>query len=35
VPTLYLVVAKRLENRFRSRRRIPSSTADLQPNKVR
>jgi hydrophobic/amphiphilic exporter-1 (mainly G- bacteria), HAE1 family len=35
VPTLYLVVAKRLGNRFRSRRRIPSTTAELQPNQVR
>jgi hypothetical protein len=35
VPTLYLVVAKRLGNRFRSRRRIPSNTAELQPNQVR
>ncbi len=35
VPTLYLVVAKRVGNRFRSRRRIPSSTAELQPNQVR
>ncbi|MDB5093662.1 MAG: multidrug efflux transporter [Candidatus Eremiobacteraeota bacterium] len=34
VPTLYLVVAKRLGNRFRSRRRIPSSTAELQPSDV-
>jgi hydrophobic/amphiphilic exporter-1 (mainly G- bacteria), HAE1 family len=34
VPTLYLVVAKRLGNRFRSRRRIPSSTAELQTNQV-
>jgi HAE1 family hydrophobic/amphiphilic exporter-1 len=32
VPTLYLVVAKRLGNRFRTRRRIPSTTAELQPN---
>ena len=29
VPTLYLVVAKRLGNRFRSRRRVPSTTAEL------
>ena len=35
VPTLYLVVAKRLGSRFRSRRRIPSTTAELQPNQVR
>ncbi len=35
VPTLYLVVAKRLGNRFRSRRRIPSTTAELQANQVR
>ncbi len=35
VPTLYLLVAKRLGNRFRSRRRIPSTTAELQPNEVR
>jgi HAE1 family hydrophobic/amphiphilic exporter-1 len=31
VPTLYLVVAKRFRNRFRSRRSIPSTTAELQP----
>jgi HAE1 family hydrophobic/amphiphilic exporter-1 len=30
VPTLYLVVATRIGNRFRSRRRIPSTTAELQ-----
>jgi HAE1 family hydrophobic/amphiphilic exporter-1 len=35
VPTLYLVVAKRLGNRFRSRRRIPSTTAELQPSEAR
>jgi hydrophobic/amphiphilic exporter-1 (mainly G- bacteria), HAE1 family len=31
VPTLYLVVAKRFGNRFRSRRSTPSTTAELQP----
>jgi HAE1 family hydrophobic/amphiphilic exporter-1 len=35
VPTLYLVIAKRSGNRFRSRRRIPSTTAELQPNQLR
>ena len=35
VPTLYLVVANRLGNRFRSRRRIPSTTAELQRSQVR
>jgi len=32
VPTLYLLVAKRLGNRFRSRRSIPSTTVELQPD---
>jgi HAE1 family hydrophobic/amphiphilic exporter-1 len=31
VPTLYLVVAKRSGGRFRSRRSIPSTTSELQP----
>jgi HAE1 family hydrophobic/amphiphilic exporter-1 len=31
VPTLYLVVAKRSGSRFRSRRSIPSTTSELQP----
>jgi HAE1 family hydrophobic/amphiphilic exporter-1 len=31
VPTLYLVVAKRLGGRFRSRRRIPASTVRVAP----
>jgi HAE1 family hydrophobic/amphiphilic exporter-1 len=35
VPTLYLVVAKRIGNRFRSRRRIASTTAELQADQVR
>lgn len=35
VPTLYLVVAKRVGGRFRTRRRIPSTTAELKPNHVR
>ena len=34
VPTLYLVVANRLGNRFRSRRRIPSTTAALERDPV-
>jgi hydrophobic/amphiphilic exporter-1 (mainly G- bacteria), HAE1 family len=35
VPTLYLVVARRIGNRFRSRRRIPSTTAELQGSEAR
>ena len=35
VPTLYLVVAKRSGNRFRSRRRVPATTAALQSSEVR
>jgi HAE1 family hydrophobic/amphiphilic exporter-1 len=35
VPTLYLVVAKRIGSRFHSRRRIPSTTTELQADQVR